>query len=198
MRLHDDRGIDHVARQFDVDRLLVLDGGAQHAIDLARGRLRVIQHRGGDGQLLEHLELRVEIAHLVMEQRVAQALVHARRAADDDHRRLLGVGLGGGIGDLQPADAIGDADDAQTVEPRVGVGGKARALLVAGVDDLQVAVLQRLVEAEDVIAGHAEDVARAEGLEAVDEVGGDGGGWGHGGSPGKGLWSLGRMIADST
>jgi len=131
-----DRRVDHIAGQFDVDRALGLDGSVEHAVDLPRRGLWVVQHGGGLGQLLEHLELRVEVAHLVVEQRVAQALVHARRATDDDHRRLLGVGLGGGVGDLQPADAVGDADHAQAVEPGVGIGGKARALLVAGVDDL--------------------------------------------------------------
>ncbi len=62
------------------------DGGAQHAVDLPRRRLRIVQHGGGLGQVLEHLELRVEVAHFVMEQGVALALVHARRAADHDHR----------------------------------------------------------------------------------------------------------------
>ncbi len=136
LRLHSHRRIDHVAGQFDVDRPLVLHGGGQHAVDLPRGRLRVVQHGGRLGQLLEDLELGVEVAHLVVQQRIAQALVHARRAADDHHRRLLGVGLGGGVGDLQPADAVGDADHAQAVEPGVGIGREARALLVAGVDDL--------------------------------------------------------------
>jgi hypothetical protein len=41
------------------------------------------------------------------------------------------------------------------------VVGKTRALLVAGVDDRQLALLQRFVEAEDVVAGDAEDVWRS-------------------------------------
>ena len=130
---------DEVAGQLDIDRPLEPQRGVQHAIDFLEGRLRVAQDRRGDGKLLEHLLLGVKLADLVMQQGVLLALLHPRRAADDDHGRLLGKGFGGGIGELQSAHAVGDADRAQAAHAGVGIGGEAGALLVAGVDEAQLA-----------------------------------------------------------
>jgi hypothetical protein len=43
----------------------------------------------------------------------------------------------------------------------IGVGSEASALLVAGVDDLKLAVLKLFVEAQNVITRYAEDVTDA-------------------------------------
>ena len=92
---------DQVARQLDIDRPLEPQRGVQHAVNFLERGLRVAQDRRGDGELLEHLLLGVELADLVMQQGVLLALLHPRRAADDDDGRLLGEGFGGGVGHLQ-------------------------------------------------------------------------------------------------
>ena len=104
---------DEVARQFDIDRPLEPQRGMQHAVNFLEGGLRVAQDRRGNGQLLEDLLLGVELADLVVQQGILLALFHARRAADDDDGGFLGKGFGGGIGQLQTADAIGHADRAR-------------------------------------------------------------------------------------
>src|SRR5262249_28342916 len=93
-----------------------------------------------------------------------------RSAADHDHRRLLGIGLGDGVGDLQPADAIGDADRAEPLEPRIGVGGEPGALFVRGVDDADGPLLHLRKEAEDIVARDAEGMADAFLRQPADEI----------------------------
>ena len=88
-------------------------------------------------------------------------------------RRALGEGLRHRIDDFEAADGVGDADDAETAQAGIGVGGEAGALLIAGVDDLQRAAFELLEEREDEIAGHAEDVADALFPEAADQVSAD-------------------------
>lgn len=72
---------------------------------------------------------------------------------------------------------------------------KSRDLLVAGIDDVQFAIFQRLAETEGVIAGHTEDMARAKLLEAFNEVCADGG-VGFGESPSLGMHCSACMIAE--
>ena len=105
-----------------------------------------------------------------MQQRILHALLGARRAADDDDRRLLGEGLRGGVGDLQSADAVRYADDAEAAQAGVGIGGEAGTLLVAGVDDLQRTLGNLVQEPEHVVTGYTEHVADAGGVQPLDEV----------------------------
>ena len=60
----------------------------ENTIDLLEGSLRIAEHGGSDGQLLEDFFLGVELAHFVVEQRVFLTLANAGRAADDDHGRF--------------------------------------------------------------------------------------------------------------
>ncbi len=78
------------------------------------------------------------------------------------------------IDDLETADRVSDADGPEAMQAGIGVGRKTRALLVAGVDDCQRAVLQLLEQSEDEIAGHAEDVANSLFPEAPDQIVADG------------------------
>ena len=75
-----------VARQLDVHRPFIAQRGVQHPVDLLKRSLRIAQDRGGDSELLEDLLLRVELADFVVQQRILFALLHSRRAADDDDR----------------------------------------------------------------------------------------------------------------
>ena len=117
-------GEDEVAGKLDIDRPFVTDGGVQHAVNFLEGGLRIAEHGRGDGELLEDLLLGVELADLVVQQGIFFAFLDSRRAADDDDRGFFGEGPGGGVGDLQAADAIGDADRAEAADAGIGVGGE--------------------------------------------------------------------------
>jgi hypothetical protein len=166
-----------VAGQLDIDRALVAERRVNDAIDFLEGRLRIAQDRGRHGELFEHLLLGVELADLVVQQGVFLALAQAGCAADHDHGGLLREGLRRGVRDLEPAYAIGDAHRAQPVQARVGVGGEARPLLVTGVDDLEPAVLEHVVEREDVIPGDAENMPHPVRVQALNEIISDGNGF---------------------
>ena len=71
---------------------------------------------------------------------------------------------------FQSAHAVGDADRAQAAHAGVGIGGEAGALLVAGVNEAQLAAGELVVEPEHVIARDAEHMAHAMGVEPLDEV----------------------------
>jgi hypothetical protein len=161
---------DDITRQLDVPRALQPADGVEDPVDLTWRVLRRIQDGRRGRQLLKHLELRVVAAHLVVDQRVALPLAEPRRATDDEDRRLFGVRLPSRVRHLQPADAVGDADDAQTPQPGIGVGGEARALLVAGGDQCQRRFLQILHEAENEVPRHAKDVLDAVRPEPLDQV----------------------------
>jgi hypothetical protein len=96
-----------------------------------------------------------------MQQRVALPLAAPWRAADDDQGRALGIGLRDGVRDLEAPDAISDDTGADSLKAGVCVGGEARPLLVAGVDELDRALLDLRAEGEAIVAGDAEDVADA-------------------------------------
>ena len=161
---------DLVAGNFDVAGPLVADDGVEDAVDLAEGDGRVDQFGRGDAQLLEHLELRAEVAHLVVEQRIVDALGQPRSAADDDDRRLFGVGPGDGVADREAADAVGDADRTQAVDAGIGVGREAGAVFARAADDVDRAFFELAVERQDVVAGNAEDVLQAVILQPADQV----------------------------
>ena len=162
--------LDHVARQFDVARPAVANHGRQHAVDLAQGRVRIVQLGLGAADAAKHLGLRVKVLHAMVQQRIVEPLAHAGRAADDHHRRLLGIGPGDRVAQAQPAHAIGDADRPDAVEAGVGVGGEPGAVLPRAADQVDRALLQHRVERQHVVAGDAENVADAEILEPADQV----------------------------
>ena len=103
-------------------------------------------------------------------QRIVEPLAQAGRAADDHHRRFLGIGPGDRVAQAQPAHAIGHADGADAVDAGVGVGGEAGAVFAGAADQSQRAVLHQRVERQHVIAGDAEDVADAVILQPADQV----------------------------
>jgi hypothetical protein len=161
---------DHIPRDLQVDRAALLGRRRQDAVDVALRGVRVVEHGRGHGELLEDPLLGVEVARLVVQQGVRRALGDARRAADHHHRRALGEGLGGAVGQLQPADAVGHADHPQPPHPGVDVRGEPGPLLVCGVDQAHPAVRQQIEEAQHEVPGDAEDVADAARFEPLDQI----------------------------
>jgi hypothetical protein len=66
----------------------------------------------------------------VVQERVFFTIFSAGRAADDDDGRFFGERAGDGVEDIEAADAVGDADQADAVDARIGIGGEASAGLV--------------------------------------------------------------------
>ena len=142
----------------------------------ARGRSRGRRSTGsissvaGDAQLLEHFDLRAEVAHLVVQQRIVDPLGQPRRAADHHHRRLLGIRPGDRVADRQAADAVRHAHRPQAVDAGISVGREARAVLARAADDLDRAFFKLAVERQDVIARDAEHVLQAIVLQPANQV----------------------------
>jgi hypothetical protein len=169
--VHDPRhDLDQVAGNLDVARPLVAGDRVEHPVDLAEGDSRVVELGAGHAQLLEDLDLRPKVLHLVVQERIVDPLAHPRRAADDNDGRLLGVGPGDRVADRQPAHAVRDADRAEAVDPSVGVGREARAVLARAADDLDRAFFELAVKRENVVAGNPEDVLEAVVLKPPDQV----------------------------
>ena len=118
--------IHHVVRHFDVNRSLVPQAGLDAADDFRRGALFIEQHRARDGDFVVNAPLRLERLHLVMKERIFLAIFSPGRAAHDDHRRFLRIGAGDGVENVEPAHAVGDADQPDAVDARVGIGGETR------------------------------------------------------------------------
>jgi len=160
----------HVARQLDIARPPVAHHRRQHPVDLAEGRVRVVQFRLGAADAAEHLGLRMEVFHAVVQERIIEPLAQPRRAANDHHRRLLRIGPRDRIAQTQAAHAIRDAHRADAVEPGVGVGRETGAVFARATDQLDRALLDHHVERQHVIAGYAEDVAHPEILKPANQV----------------------------
>src|SRR5258708_6966525 len=161
---------DQVARQFEIHGPLEPQGSVQDTVNLLEGGLRIAQDGRGDGELFEDLFLGVKFADFVVEQRVLFALLHAGSATYYHDGRFFGKGLGGRVGDLEAADTVSNTNCAKSADSRVCVGGKSGALLVAGVNDAQLALGEQIVKSQDIVAGNAEDVADAVRVESSDKV----------------------------
>ena len=159
-----------ITRQLNVHGPLVTQGGVQHAVDFLQSGLWIAQHRRSHGELLEHFFLRVELADLMMEQRIFFTLLDSRCAADNDNRRFFSEGFSGGVGNFQSADAVGDTDGAETAHARVSIRRETRALLIARVDDLEFAPLEQMIEAKHVIARYAEYVPHPVRVKPLDQI----------------------------
>ena len=65
---------------------------------------------------------------------VSLAKRHLRAAADDQERRLLGVGAGHGVEHVDGAGAVRDQGDSQTAETGISVGREPGPRLVTAND----------------------------------------------------------------
>ena len=121
---------------FDVDGAFVLEAGVDDAHDFGGGGLFIEQDGGGDGDFIVDAALGFEGFDFVVQEGIFFAVFAARGAGDDDDGGFFGIGAGDGVEDVEPADAVGDADQADAVEAGVGIGGEAGAGLVGHGDGL--------------------------------------------------------------
>ena len=162
--------IDHVSGDFDIHGAFLQHAGFESIVDETRRRDGIFQGDGRHGDLLEDKPLGVEIADLVVEERRPGSFAESRRAADDDHGGLFGIGARHAVQGVQAADAIRDAHDAEAVDTGIGVRGKARAGLATRPDDLEVAFDHLIVKPQHVVAGHAKNVLDPHFLQALYQV----------------------------
>ena len=148
----------HVARQLDIDRPRLVDGGGQHARDLARGGGRVGKPRLGAGDLLVDPELGLERAALVVQQQAGAALRRTGRTRDHHHRRFLGERTADGVYQVERAGTVGDRGHAdRAAKPAGRIRREADSRLMAqSVERQDAALLHHLEEGQREIAGDAE------------------------------------------
>ena len=99
------------------------------------------------------------------------ALELAGSARDDNQRRLLGVGARDRVDHVQPARAVRDETDAESVcDARGAVGGEPDCRLVTERDEPKpLVVLQRVIQIQHEVAGNAEDLSDAGLMQLVEE-----------------------------
>ena len=159
-----------VAGQFQVDRSFLAVSRVEEEVDVAEGGGRIDDLAAGGADLFEHVQLRPPFPHPMVQQRVVDPFAETWRTRDQDHRALLGVGSRDRVGEAQGSHAIGHADGTHAVDPRIGIGGEARAVFAGAVDEVERAVLEHAVEGEHVVTRQAEDVADAIVGEPADQV----------------------------
>ena len=151
-----DIGMGHVARHLDVPGALLLNHGANDAINLICCRVSTAQHRLSAREVLEDAQLCVEALDLVMQHRVARPLVHAGSSTEDQEWDLLRPCVRGRIGHLETAGAIRDGHDAEPVQACVRIGREPGSLLICSDQDRQTLVLHRAKEPQGEVADDAE------------------------------------------
>ena len=92
------------------------------------------------------------------------------RTPQHDHRRLLGIGAGDAVARGKPADAIGYANAAQPVNPRIRVRRKSRVVFPGHVDQLDRALFDHLVKRENIITRDTENVLDPKCPQPLDQV----------------------------
>ena len=162
--------VDHVARQLDINGALLPEADVEDPVDLTEGGVGIGDLGARRRHLLEDLELRRPLTDAVMEERPVAPFAQARSPGDHHHRALLRPGAGSRIDHREPPHAVGDAQRADAVDPGIGVGGVAGAVLTRTVDQLERALLEHRVEPENVIARDAEDVTERIVAEPANQV----------------------------
>ena len=120
--------------------------------------------------MVENFFLRGKIPDLVVQERILRPFPHARRPADDHHRRFLGKCLRGTVGDLQTTDTISDAHCPQPAHASISVGGKSRALFIARVHHPELALFEQIVKTEHVIARDTEHMAHPKRVKSLNQI----------------------------
>ena len=101
---------------------------------------------------------------------ITPAKRHLRTAADDQERRLLGIGAGDRVERVQRPWSVSHQRHAQAPQPRVGVRRKPHARLVAADHRRKPQRLLNRVDGKNEIARNAERVPDPQLTEAMKEI----------------------------
>ena len=140
----------------------------ERALDDARQIARVVDAVDALAERTVDLELVRVLVQVDFLVRMAAVEVRLHVAGDHDHRDRVerGVGhAGGGVG--QPGTEMRQQHARLAGRARVAVGGVRRDLLVARADVADAAAAERVEQADDGVAGEAEDDLDAEALEVL-------------------------------
>ena len=128
-RCHLDRH--HVARDLDIDRPCLVQSRAQDPGHLEGSRRRIVEPGLGAGDLGIDAGLGVERAPLVVEEQARAAFASARCPGDHDHRRLLGIGTGDAVDEVEgPGPVSHRRHPEPAVEARRRIGREPHRRLV--------------------------------------------------------------------
>ena len=151
-----DRHLHHVAGDLQVAGSLLREHLGDHPVDLISRGCGIVDNSLRARELLEHHELRVEAADLVMQEHVPGSLAQAGSPGDHEERHLLRPGPRDGVGDLEPTDAVGHSHHPESLEPGIGIRGERRALLVGRDEQREADLLEIGEEPQGVVADNAE------------------------------------------
>ncbi|MNJ54618.1 hypothetical protein D3C77_500670 [compost metagenome] len=160
-----------IRRQLQVDRPALAETGLQHPVDFLGG----VFHGDaclGHGELAQgdHDVVVVAVAQGVVHQGAVDNRVQGRHAGNHDDRDPLGIGAGNAVEGAQVAHPVGRQYRAKALGAGVAVGGIGGVEFVAVTDEAQLRQGFDLFEqGQVVVAGHAEQVADAEFLQATQE-----------------------------
>ena len=128
-----------------------------------RRHRRHAPRRGRRADLLaEHRAGRVDRLEIDLLRKLEAELVAHDLAGDQHDRRAVAVGLVEAVDEMQAAGPAGAGAERQFAgQQRVGAGGEAAGLLVAHMDEADVAAPDRVGDIVQRVAGHAVAAARA-------------------------------------
>src|SRR5262249_18107656 len=106
----------------------------------------------------------------MMQQWIFLAFFDAGRPANYNHRRFFRERFGGCVCDLKSAHTIGDANHTQPLHASIRIGSEPGSLLIASVEDAQLAFGKQVVKSQHVIAWNPENMAYAMVVKTFDEV----------------------------
>ena len=124
-------GARHICRQFEIDRQMPADTAIEHPIDLAGGRIRIVEHGRVDGDHFEDLKLTVVIGNQMVHHRPCFTSSCRWRSADQHQRHPFGECPRHGIQNTEPADPVGHRRRPHAIHAGVAIGGIAGVQLVA-------------------------------------------------------------------
>ena len=167
--VHRNFAIDHVVRHFDVNRPFVAQAGFNATNNLRRGPLLIQQHGAGDRDFVINSPLGFEGFHLVMKKRILFSIFPARRAADHHDRGFFCIRARDSVQNIETADAVGHADQANAIDAGVGIGGESRAgswvMVTLWIFDFS----SQAKVGKSEVAGNAETVADAPAIKVFEK-----------------------------
>jgi hypothetical protein len=144
--------------------------GLKSSIDLITSCRGIVQNHTGTRDVTEHLTLRVEAADHVVQQDALATLLHARSTRDDDQWRSLSIGTLDGVNDLRSPDAVGSNNTAHAIDPSIGIGSKARMVLIGVVNDFDFLVVPKFfVKIQHIVARDTEHMLNTSVFQSFNE-----------------------------
>mmetsp|Transcript_4904 Transcript_4904/g.8976 ORF Transcript_4904/g.8976 Transcript_4904/m.8976 type:complete len:577 (-) Transcript_4904:25-1755(-) len=166
--------IRNVAADLDVNRLAVLNGFADSKIDLAVSILDVADDYLAASNLTESADLLAVIivqTNSVVENVVGGEIIGVRAATHADDGEILAIGTRNSINDAETSDTESNDNAANSLPAGITISGITSVQFIAAPNHLQLLVLDKLIEEEEVeITRDSEDMVAANLNKSVAKV----------------------------